>query len=88
MSPPAITNQPSKNNVDNDICSFQTLLISPCNCSRQACSMGCDGCNQWEKHSGNDCKEMLFCCFPITFVFDTIVFPYTMIKFIVQKCKT
>ena len=87
MSSPVITNQPSNNNVDDDKCSFHTLLISPCNCSRQACNMGCDGCAQWEKHSGTDCGEILFCCLPITFVIDTIVFPYTMVMFIVKKCK-
>ena len=100
MSSPVITNQPSNNNLDkdkndkndkndndDDLFSLNKLVDKPCSCSRQACKMGCDGCAQWEKHSGTDCGEILFCCLPITFVCDTIVFPYTMVKFIVEKCK-
>jgi hypothetical protein len=65
-----------------------TLLNGPCNCSKQACIIGCEGCDQWGNHSGTDCKEMFFCCLPFSFVLDTLVFPFTVTKCMIRKCCT
>ncbi len=59
---------------------FPSPFESPCVLSAFACKEGCEGCNTWEKHSGTDCKEMLFCCLPFTTIIDTLCLIVTVPK--------
>jgi hypothetical protein len=52
-----------------------------------SCKTGCTGCNEWEKHSGTDCKEMAFCCIPFALITDTLCLPYTIVKCLCCKKK-
>ncbi len=70
----------------NDEKGCPSPFLSPCACSINACNEGCDGCAQWEKHSGTDCREMMFCCLPLTVIIDTVSLFVTIPKWVYEKC--
>jgi hypothetical protein len=81
-----VINTQEKNDHKND-CDCYSLVYGPCNCSIQTCDLGCEGCLQPTNHSGTHCLELMFCCLPCTFILDTIVFPFTITKHLITKCK-
>jgi uncharacterized protein YceK len=73
----------NSNNSNNSCCDN----LEPCSCTITSTKIGCEGCQKWNKHSGSDCEELIFCCIPFTIVIDTIILPYTISKCIYNKCK-
>ncbi len=59
----------------------------PCSYTILSCNTGCTGCNEWEKHYGTDCKEMMFCCLPCALITDTLCLPFTITKWLCCKKK-
>ena len=70
----------------NDEKGCSSPFLSVCVCTINVCNEGCAGCEQWEKHSGTDCREMLFCCLPFTILIDTVSLFVTIPKWIYTKC--
>jgi len=79
------TDKSKKNNneTNDNICPPS----GPCSYTILSCNTGCTGCNEWEKHSGTDCKEMAFCCLPFALITDTLVLPFTITKWLCCKKK-
>ncbi len=85
MSSDKKDSKPTSNENENE-CRCMSLFDKPCSYSKQLYKCGCNGCDQWEKHYCTDCGEMMFCCLPCGFIMDTIVFPFTITKYLLSKC--
>jgi hypothetical protein len=72
-----------KNTEDNSFCPPS----GPCSYTISSYKTGCIGCNEWEKHYGTDCKELMFCCIPCALITDTLVLPFTLAKWLCCKKK-
>ena len=77
------TDKSKKNNTNNDededkICP----PTGPYSYTISSYKTGCKGCDEWEKHYGTDCKEMMFCCIPCALITDTLCLPYTIPKWL------
>ncbi len=83
MTEKTSTNSIVKNEKNDEGC--PTPISYPCAWTSSAISIGCEGCDQWEKHHGTDCGEMMFCSLPCTFILDTVCLFVTIPKWIYQK---
>lgn len=83
-----ISKTTENNDTNNDENKCPSPFMSPCVCSINVWNEGCAGCDQWEKHYGTDCGEMMFCLLPCTSIIDTVSLFVTIPKWIYQKtCK-
>ena len=77
------TNSTVKNDKNDEKC--PSPISYSCVLTSSAISIGCKGCDQWEKSFGTDCGEMMFCCLPCTVVIDSVCLFVTIPKWIYQK---